>query len=164
MNLKSENTREELLYFIAESYSDIASNNPHLHYFPGIDLSGEDFTGKTYPELQLISCQLSRIIFSKAKLFRSSFELSNSTGAVFRYARLEQANFRNARCPDSDFFRAYLHDAIFYHTDLSHSKLRYADLRNADLCGADLSFADLTGADLRGGKFNRLKSFEHNHQ
>jgi uncharacterized protein YjbI with pentapeptide repeats len=109
------------------------------------DLTGSDFTGTKVLRSTASYTQGQNVVFARADLRESSFDVSKFHGANFAGADLRQAHLQQTDFTDAIFRGAKLNDA-----DLRNSTLCRADLSGADLRGANLIDVDLTGANVAG--------------
>ena len=79
---------------------------------------------------------------------------ANLSGANLSFANLSEANLNEADLSNANLRNAYLSFAYLSEADLSNAYLSGADLRGAYLSEADLSEADLIGADLRNANLS----------
>jgi uncharacterized protein YjbI with pentapeptide repeats len=100
--------------------------------------------------LQLSTQNLSRAIFSQAKLQGAELERTNMQGAILAGASLQGANMSETLLQGADLSGSKLQAAKLFRAELQGANLSYASLQAAALDQAQMQGTDLTKTNMQG--------------
>ncbi len=133
--------------FTEDEYNKWKNRDPENH--TQLDLSGADFSGKTFDRLWLGYSNLENASFKNAKLKNVRFDFANLAGVNFENAELVNNEFNNVTS---------ITCAIFKGTKFVETNLRHLDLSNLNFANADFSKIEIRDVIFREAHFSGDKN------
>ena len=127
-------------------------------------LSGSDFTGANFKDIDILGSDLrngkfDKVNFSRALMNRVNMSGSSAQGADFRKVESARTVFRKTGLQNANFEKSVMFRTDMTGADLSGANINKAEfsravLADANLENAMLSFANLARADFRGANMD----------